>query len=378
MDYKNKGMVNIHDQEITEIDNGNVNLIELPVIKDESGFPSDTVGKSAVLIVYDKDKFNKYLYILIDETGREYYLKHEARFDVKQSKFILLGNQVLDKWWQSIAMEDDPNTSYQDITTVINKTAPRYNPDEVNRLVDQLAHRNEEVHFFKRWGANNFVGNIHQFHQFPRINSVGTYIRMTVNGRNNNTDYRIWYHNWQGGWESAIVMAAWRNAWATQMRFGNYSDWEAEDVEIQHSSDRIFVRHRENGGLRDREVMMHFDMLWKHLGNMGSGGTVSIPSQAIDVMIVPRFVSMLDLNSSHMYPAWGSGRRVPLRFNPFIGKYFSFGLPCYFVPAGVDYGIHGTSYSLTSRSNRQLTFGPGNISWDLPEASTHHYEVWWR
>ena len=298
-------------------------------------------------------------------------------------------------------MEDDPDTSYSDITTVINNTAPRYNPDEVNRMIDAKAHRDEHVHYFKRHGANNTVPNIHHYHQFPLISMVDQVIRMTVyGGRNSNTDYRIWYHNWQGGWEDAIVMAAWRNGWTTEMRFGSCSDWDAEEVEIQHGHPRLLVRHRENGGIRDREVLMNTDMLWKNLGSMGAGGTVNIPHEATDVMIVPRFVSCLDISSlpidstksfAHKGGGKVANREVPLGYNPFIGSVFDFALPCFFVPQGVDYGIHGTSYSLTSRSNRQLTFGPGNLS-HVASVGRHrdgsynyairyphgHYEIWWR
>ena len=401
MYYKNKGVIGTIDQDIN-IDNESVNLIELESIKKDTGFPSDTVGKSAVLIIYDMDKENKYLYILIDEIGREYYLRHEVSFDVKHSKFILASNQVLDRWWQSIAMEDDPDTSYEDITTVITNIAPRYNPDEVNRLVDELADRSVEQRYFKREGANNTVPTIHHFHQFPRVNCVDPVIRMTVSGgRNSNTDYRIWYHNWQGGWEDAIVMAAWRNSWMTEMRFGTYSDWDAEDVEIHHSIDRIVVRHRENGHTRNRDVLMNYDLLWKHLGNPGSGGSIGIPQNAVDIMIVPRFISCLDISSlpvlgdktsiAKKHAQGAISKEVPLGYNPFIGYVFDFDLPCFYIPAGVDYGLHGTSYTLTSRANRQLTFGPGSLSHDATfgrfrdgrfnygiRYPWHHYEVWWR
>ena len=134
---------------------------------------------------------------------------------------------------------------------------------------------------------------------------------------------------------------------------------------------------------------------------MGTGGTVNIPSQAVDIMIVPRFVSCLDTSSlppisgrvGMSYKRGGSvhTNEVPLGFNPFIGSYFDFELPCFFIPAGVDYGIHGTSYSLISRSNRQLRLAPGNLSHDAQfgrfrDGSInygavhpyHHYEVWWR
>lgn len=391
MYYKNKGLIDVDDQNI-KINNDDVNLIEIDTIKENSGFPYETIGKSAVLTIYDKDDENKHLYILVDDTSREYYLRHEVSFNIKECKFILASNQVLDKWWQSIALEDDPDTSYSDITTIITNIAPRYNPDEVNRLVDALAHKDEHVHYFKRHGANNVVPNIHQYHQFPRINMADSVIRMTVSGgRNSNTDYRIWYHNWQGGWEDAIVMAAYRNGWTTEMRFGNYSDWDAEDVEFQHGRDRIFVRHRENGGIRDREVLMNTDMLWKYLGGMGTGGTVGIPGQAVDVMIVPRFISRLDINS--LRPVGDTRHSLSTNAKTvFIGRFFDFDLPCFYVPAGLDYGLHGTSYSLTSRSNRQLTFGTGNLSHDPgngvmywnSEIDTsrsypwHHYEVWWR
>lgn len=400
MELKNKGLVDSHDHSITNIDNTDVNLIEIDKIKADSGFPSDTVGKSAFLIIYDKDTSNKYFYILIDEICREYYLRSEIEFDIANSKFILVGNQILDKKWSSIAIEGDATHSYFDITNIITNIAPKYNPDEINKLVDGLAHKDEHVHFFKRDGVNNFVNNIHQYHQFPRINMVDTVIRMTVNGRNSNTDYRIWYHNWQNGWEDAMVLSAWRNTWMTEMRFGNYTDWDSEDLEFQHSIDRIIVRHRENGGIRDKEVLMNFDLVWKHLSNPLANNTVGVPNEAVDVMVVPRFISCLDI--TNMRPA-GSARsrlggnekakntNVPLGYNPFLGNIFEFDLPAFFIPAGLDYGLHGTSYSLISRSNRQLFFGPGNLSHVASIGRNRdgtinpniryphgHYEVWWR
>ena len=405
MELKNKGLVDSHNQHITDIDNTDVNLIEIESIKTNSGFPQDTIGKCAFLIIYNKDTSNKYFYILIDEIGREYYLRSEVEFDISNSKFILVGNQVLDRWWNSTAMEGDTTHSYSDVTNIITTIAPRYNPDEVNRLVDALAHKDEHVHFFKRDGANNYVSNIHHYHHFPRVNVVDTVIRMTVHGRNSNTDYRIWYHNWQGGWEDALVMSAWRNSWMTEMRFGNYTDWDSEDLEFQHGTNRIVVRHRENGGIRDKEVLMNFDLQWKHLGNMGANGTVNIPGEAIDVMVVPRFISALDVSGLRPIPIGPGGGKagrthptggvynsnVPLGYNPFIGSIFEFDLPNFFVPAGLDYGLHGTSYSLISRSNRQLFFGPGNLS-SVATIGRHrdgslnpniryphgHYEVWWR
>lgn len=408
MYLKNKGVVDTHNQSITKINNNDVNLIEIELIKKNSGFPSDSINKSAFLIIYDKDNENKYLYTLIDETGREYYLRTEVEFDISTSSFILSGNIELDKKWGSIALQDDPNTSYQDITTIITNIAPRYNPDEVNRLVDALAHRDEHVHFFKRTGVDNHVPNIHLAHQFPRINMIDMVIRLTVTGRNSNTDYRIWYHNWQNGWEDAICMSAWRNSWLTEVRIGNYSDWDAEDMEVQHGNDRILVRHRENGGFRDREVLMNFDLMYKHLGNMGAGGTVTLPGGAIDVIVNPKFISRLNTSPlppiptvsspsgvpsvNNRFPAGAvANKNVPLGYNPFIGHIFDFELPMFFAPMGHDYGIHGTSYSLTSRSNKQLTFTVGSLS-SIPSIGTHrdgtpnpaivypysHYEVWWR
>ena len=411
MYYKNKGLIDISDQNI-EINNGDVNLIEIDNIKPNSGFPSDTIGKSALLIIYEKDSDNKHLYILIDDTSREYYLRHEVEFSVKEYKFILAANQVLDRWWQSIAMEDDPDTSYSDITTIINNIAPIYNPDEVNSMIDAKASRDEYEHYFKRDGVNNTVPDIHLYHQFPSINMVDKVIHMTVNGgKSSNTDYCIWYHNLQGEkWENSVVMSAWRNGsgWVTSMRFGNRYDFNAEEVEIQHNYPRLIVRYRENGNIRERDILMNTDMLWKKLGDVPAGGTVNTPQEATDVMIVPRFVSCLVTTNYPPMVVFGRAapvaqrnqnpnhvvrnQEVPLGFNTFIGPVFDFGLPCFFVPQGVDYGIHGTSYTLTSRSSRQLTFGPGLLSHvasygrNRGDASINynvvyrskHYEVWWR
>ena len=136
---------------------------------------------------------------------------------------------------------------------------------------------------------------------------------------------------------------------------------------------------------------MNTDMLWKYLGGMGTGGTVGIPGQAVDVMVVPRFISRLDINS--LRPVGDTRHSLSTNAKTvFIGRFFDFDLPCFYVPAGLDYGLHGTSYSLISRSNRQLTFGTGNLSHDPgngvmywnSEIDTsrsypwHHYEVWWR
>ena len=96
MYYKNKGLIDVDDQNI-KINNDDVNLIEIDTIKENSGFPYETIGKSAVLTIYDKDDENKHLYILVDDTSREYYLRHEVSFNIKECKFVLTGNQVLDK-----------------------------------------------------------------------------------------------------------------------------------------------------------------------------------------------------------------------------------------------------------------------------------------
>lgn len=405
MYLKNKGVVDTHAQSITDINNNDVNLIEIESIKKDSGFPSDTVNKSAFLIIYDKDKDDYYFYILIDEIGREYYLRTNIAYDIKNARFLLTGEQVLDRWWSSIAMEGDPTHSYFDIRNMIVKTSPAYNADEINKMIDGLEEASEESRYFKRTGTNNVVDNIHQAHQFPKINTIDPVIRFTVQGRHTNTDYRIWYHNWQGGWEDALVMAAWGNVSITEMRFGMRSDYDSEDIDIQHNVPSMVVRHRENGNIHDKEVLMNFHMQWKHFANAGPGQMVRIPDEAVDAMVIPRFISCLDLDAYWPLPVGRSKSErwhpngyggvvninVPIGYNPFIGRYFDFDLPCFLIPAGLDYGLHGSSYSLIARSNREITFNVGNrshvahfgrfrngaINNNAPHPY-YHYEVWWR